>query len=73
MNEIQRYLASNGAGIYWEKARHIVDLKTLFPLKLNLQITTDGTKDPTWIWSKHFNKICFFRNIFLWQSQAFLQ
>lgn len=42
-----------------------MDLKTPIPLKLNIWIKISGTKDPTWVWSKHFNKlyfseICFF-------------
>lgn len=52
-------MLAHGTGTYWEKAAQNVDLKALFPLKLNLWITINGTKDPTWLWSKHFNKLIF--------------
>lgn len=53
-----------GTDIYWEKATHNVDLKGLFPLKLNIWITINGTKDPTWFWSKYFKKLYFFSQFF---------
>lgn len=60
-------MLAHGTGTYWEKAAQNVDLKALLPLKLNLWITINGTKDPTWLWSKHFNKLLFFQ-LLLWQS-----
>lgn len=53
-------MLAHGTSIHWEKATHNIDLKALFPLKLNLWIRINGTKDPTWVWSKHFIKLYFF-------------
>lgn len=70
-----KHMLTHVTGMYWEKARHVEDLMTLLPLKLNLWITINHriTQNPTCIWSKHFNNIYFFMNVFLWQNQAFLQ
>lgn len=49
LRDLLKHVLAHGTGMYWEKARYIVDLKTPFPLKLNLWITINGTKDPAWI------------------------
>lgn len=57
-------MLARGIDIHCEKATHNIDLKAQFSLKLNLWITINGTKDPTWVWSKHFYKLLFSVNSF---------